>query len=69
MALIAGMKPQDLMTRYALPRWLASHQEWLEQFPEARHVVTTNSGHEVVLSDPLLVSETIRDVVEEVRRH
>jgi len=66
--LITGMKPQDLFTRHVLPRWLESHRTWLRPFPQARHIVTTNSGHEVVLSDPPLVIQAIREMVEDLRK-
>jgi pimeloyl-ACP methyl ester carboxylesterase len=67
MILITGAKPQDMLTRRVLPDWLEKHRNWLHQHPHARHIVTTNSGHEVVLSDPQLVVAAIREVVEEIR--
>jgi pimeloyl-ACP methyl ester carboxylesterase len=68
LTLITGMRPQDVMTRKLLPRWLESHRDWLKQFPHARHIVTTNSGHEVVLSDPKLVIDAIREMKEKLVR-
>jgi pimeloyl-ACP methyl ester carboxylesterase len=68
LTLITGMKPHDPLTRYLLPRWRETHAAWLSQFPQARHIVTTNTGHDVVLNEPLLVIDTIREVVEQARR-
>jgi len=67
MTLITGFKPQGPLSRYALPRWLAEHQAWLSAYPHARHIVTTNSGHDVVLREPALVVEAIRGVVGKAR--
>lgn len=67
LTLITGMRPQDILTRKLLPRWLESHQNWLKQFPYPKHIVTTNSGHEVVLSDPKLVIDAIKVMLEGIR--
>jgi pimeloyl-ACP methyl ester carboxylesterase len=67
MTLITGMKPHDMFTRKYLPRWLDAHRTWLEQFPHAKHIITANSGHEVVLSDPYLVVTAIREMLDELR--
>lgn len=68
LTLITGMKPHDPLTRYLLPRWLEAHRTWLDQFPQARHLVTTNSGHDVVLREPELVIEAIREVAGKTAR-
>jgi pimeloyl-ACP methyl ester carboxylesterase len=65
--LITATKPQDIVTRKVLPYWLTTHRNWLRSYPHAQHIVTTNSGHEVILSDPLLVIEAARAMVEKVR--
>ena len=67
LTLITGMRSQDMMTRKLLPRWLEAHRSWLKEFPHARHIVTTNSGHEVVLSDPKLVIDAIQVMLEGIR--
>lgn len=60
------MKPQDMMTRNLLPRWLGAHRNWLKEFPRAKHIVTTDSGHEVILSDPELVINAVREMAESI---
>jgi pimeloyl-ACP methyl ester carboxylesterase len=65
--LITATKPQDILTRKVLPYWLRTHRDWLRSYPHAQHIVTTNSGHEVILSDPPLVIEATRAMVEKVR--
>lgn len=67
LTLITGMKPQDMLTRRVLPDWLASHRRWLESYPHAQHIVTTNSGHEVILSDPLLVISAVKKMADQIR--
>ena len=63
MALITGVRTHDPLTRRLVPRWLEEHQKWLKGHPQARHVVTGQSGHEVLLSDPELIVQTIRQVL------
>ena len=45
--------------------WLKFHQEWLNQVPNAQHIITGNSGHDVVISEPELVISAIRRIVEQ----
>ncbi len=68
LSLITGAKPFDNLTRHLMPHWLAAHQEWLAQFPAARHIVTRDSGHDVVEKEPELVVAAIRDAVDAWRR-
>lgn len=68
--LLTGMERDDsAFVRHVRPRWLKAHQDWLSQFPDARHIVTTNSGHGVPRSEPELVIEAIVDVVQQARSH
>lgn len=65
--LITGAKVHDVLTRKLLPLWQAEHAKWLSQFPGARHIVTTNSGHGVVFTEPELIVDAVREAVETVR--
>jgi pimeloyl-ACP methyl ester carboxylesterase len=65
---ITGMAKQDMLKNKLLPRWLESHRNWIIQFPQGKHLVTTNSGHNVVLKEPELVIEAVREMVESIRR-
>jgi pimeloyl-ACP methyl ester carboxylesterase len=46
--------------------WLRFHQEWLEQFPNGKHIITENSTHVVPFEQPELIIQAVRDVVEKV---
>jgi pimeloyl-ACP methyl ester carboxylesterase len=50
-----------------VPVWLKAHQEWVRKVPDAKHVVTDRSGHGIVLQEPELVVEAIREMGERVR--
>jgi pimeloyl-ACP methyl ester carboxylesterase len=63
---ITGMAKQDMLKNKLLPQWLESHQKWISQFPQGKHLVTTNSGHNVVLKEPELVIEAVRQMVEKI---
>lgn len=65
-ALITGAQAQGIWGRAIMPYWLEAHQTWLKQFPAARHLVTTNSGHGVILTEPDLVAEVIRDLLRQI---
>jgi pimeloyl-ACP methyl ester carboxylesterase len=67
--LITGARAHDALSRHLLPRWEAEHAKWLCHFPWARHVVTTNSGHGVVYTEPELIIDAVRNVVEQARRN
>jgi hypothetical protein len=58
------MKPQDVLTQNLLPRWVAAHKKWLGTIPNARHVITDKSGHDVPRNEPYLVIDAIRDVMD-----
>lgn len=64
---ITGMAKQDMLKNSLLPQWLESHQKWISRFPQGRHLVTTNSGHNVILKEPELVIETVHKLVERTR--
>jgi pimeloyl-ACP methyl ester carboxylesterase len=57
----------DPLLREVVPVWLKSHKEWLCKVPDAKHVVTERSGHGIILQEPELVVETIREMVERVK--
>jgi pimeloyl-ACP methyl ester carboxylesterase len=44
--------------------WLKYHNDWIEKIPNARHIVTENSGHAVQFEEPELVVRAVREVVE-----
>jgi pimeloyl-ACP methyl ester carboxylesterase len=48
---------------------LASQDRLARSFPCARHISHTNSDHNIHNNQPALVSDAIRDVVEQVRQH
>ncbi len=64
MALITGGQAHDVLSRKLLPRWQAEHAKWLNQFPHAKHIVTTNSGHGVVFTEPELIVQAVQEIVE-----
>lgn len=63
--LITGAQTHDVLSRKLLPLWQAEHAKWLSQFPHAKHIVTTNSGHGVVFTEPELIIEAVRAVIEQ----
>jgi len=63
MTLITGARTHDVLSRKLLPLWQAEHAKWLSQFPQARHIVTTNSGHGVVFTEPELIINAVREVI------
>lgn len=68
MVLLTGMKTGDsVFARHVKPRWLSAHQEWLTKYPNALHIVTTNSGHGIPMSEPELVVEAINHVFDEAK--
>jgi pimeloyl-ACP methyl ester carboxylesterase len=59
--------PPDL--GYVIDRANAQAQAKLAQLvPGARHVTETHSGHDIMIDQPKLVTDTIRDVVDAARR-
>jgi pimeloyl-ACP methyl ester carboxylesterase len=64
--------PADAPADYPDVFWraqLASQDRLAQSFPCARHISHTNSDHNIQNSQPQLVSDAIRDVVEQVRQH
>jgi pimeloyl-ACP methyl ester carboxylesterase len=50
------------------PMWLKFHDEWLEKLPNARHILTQDSGHMVPFEQPELIVGEIRKMVAETER-
>ena len=50
------------------PVWLKFHSEWLEKIPNAKHIITEDSGHMVPFEQPELVIQAIRDVVAKANK-
>jgi pimeloyl-ACP methyl ester carboxylesterase len=69
MTLITGAATHDVLSRSLLPRWQTEHAKWLARFPHAEHLVTTNSGHGVVFTEPELVVDAVRRMVDKTRTH
>lgn len=66
--LLTGMKYHDtVFMRQAQPRWLGAHKEWLSRQHQARHIVTTNSGHGIQVEEPGLVVEAIKEMLGKIR--
>jgi len=64
---VTEKQKQELKT--SRPAWLKFHQEWLEKVPNARHIVTQNSGHGVPFEEPELVVNAIRQTIEQAMGH
>ncbi len=63
--LISAAQPGGPLLQRLLPEWVGAHQRWLRAFPQAHHLVTTNSGHGIVFSEPQLVINAVRNVAQE----
>jgi pimeloyl-ACP methyl ester carboxylesterase len=74
--LITGMGPRVLPDfvsekdkeefKVTRPVWLKFHTEWLEKIPNAKHIVTEDSGHMVPFEQPELVVQAVRELVGKV---
>lgn len=64
--LLTGMADEPGKTREAKQLWLSLHHEWLRTMPNARHVVTDQSGHYIQVDEPGLVVDAIRQIVSGV---
>jgi pimeloyl-ACP methyl ester carboxylesterase len=64
---VSGDFQQELLKDQSesYPAKLAFYQQWLQQFPQARLIVTENSGHGIPFEEPELVIQAIRDVIAE----
>ncbi len=63
--LISAAQTGGPLLRRLLPEWMGAHRRWLSQFPKARHLVTTNSGHGVVFTEPKLITDAVKLMVEQ----
>ena len=61
--LITAAQPGDALLRRLLPVWLDSHREWLKQFSNPHHIVTTNSNHGISFTEPNLVVQAVYDMI------
>ena len=43
---------------------LKAHREWLNRYPHAHHIITTNSGHGIFFTEPNLVVDAVREMYE-----
>jgi hypothetical protein len=67
----AGILPKDVPPDFGYVTDAAQKkaQEQLAKLvPNAKHIIKTNSGHEIHKEQPQLVIDAIREVVEAVRR-
>jgi len=62
--LISAAQPGGILLNRLLPEWLRAHRAWLSQYPHARHIVTTNSGHGIIFTEPRLVVDAVREISE-----
>jgi pimeloyl-ACP methyl ester carboxylesterase len=65
--LITGARTHNVLSRHLMPRWLGDHAKWLAGYPRAKHIVTTNSGHGVLFSEPELIVEAVHEIVRQTR--
>lgn len=49
--------------------WLDLHARFVEQVPGAQHIITDKSTHLIMRDDPQLVVDTVKEVVDRVRKH
>ena len=63
--LITAMQSGGPLLQRLLPVWLQSHSNWLSQFPDARHIITTNSGHGIFFTEPDLVVKAVEEMLRE----
>jgi pimeloyl-ACP methyl ester carboxylesterase len=66
--LLTGMSTDNFRTPELLAVWLNLHKEWLKKIPHGKHVLAQNSGHFIQTSEPELVVNAIREIVEGVRQ-
>jgi pimeloyl-ACP methyl ester carboxylesterase len=45
------------------------HERFVKRLPGARHIVTDKSTHLIMTDDPRLVVDSVREVVDQVRKH
>ncbi len=62
--LITGAAVHDVLSRNLIPIWGAEQAKWLSTFPQAKHIVTTRSGHGVVFTEPELIVDAVKGIVE-----
>ena len=65
-ALRANLQPADADASVTFADWLAG-QDLLATGLAAKHVIDTNSGHNIYLYSPRLVNDAIREVIADVR--
>jgi pimeloyl-ACP methyl ester carboxylesterase len=62
---------QDMPVGFPKRLWdaqMEAQKELANSFPGAKHITQTNSGHYVQIEQPQIVSESIREVLNRVRR-
>ena len=68
--LITGMmKTHHPFQRHYLPYKLKAHQEWLSNYQDVNHIISTNSAHAVPLSEPELIIDAIKEMIQKVRKN
>jgi pimeloyl-ACP methyl ester carboxylesterase len=65
--LISAARSGGPLLRRLLPEWLGAHRKWLNQFPHAHHIVSTNSGHGTFFVEPQLVVTAVKAMVAEAK--
>ncbi len=68
LVLLTAMRPGPEPPAEGLQVWLRMHKEFLRRVPGSKHVVTEKSGHDLPHDQPELVIDTIKQIVERVKR-
>ena len=63
--LISAAQTGGPLLRRLLPEWVGAHRRWLSQFPNAEHIITTNSDHGIFFTEPHLVAAAVRRMVKQ----
>jgi len=64
-AYLSEKKIQEYKANHQL--WLKFHVEWLKKVPNGQHIITENSGHDVVIREPELIINAIQRIVVQPR--
>ncbi|MDX6610900.1 MAG: hypothetical protein QOD75_86 [Blastocatellia bacterium] len=65
--LITAMKDPDMPPDVG-SAWEQKHKEWIAKVPGGKHILAEKSRHPIQLDEPQLVIDTIRQMVETVRK-
>lgn len=66
-SLITATRIDGPLGRKLLPILRETHESWLRQFPHAKHIITTNSDHGLVFTEPEMIADVVKNVIDAVR--